>query len=125
MSKIKKKNAHVYYEWSLTENFSKLPHCMYALTIFFTFQEENQRPQQQQHRPMILAKRKNDLYENISDDFLSLRSNSMRAKAERLAKCKSVPSFINSFNLTSASVSEANLLRPDQGYGNRYNLIDC
>ena len=74
---------------------------------------------------MILAKRKNDLYENISDDFLSLRSNSMRAKAERLAKCKSVPSFINSFNLTSASVSEANLLRPDQGYGNRYNLIDC
>ena len=97
--------------------------CMYLL-FFFTFQEENQRPQQQQHRPMILAKRKNDLYENISDDFLSLRSNSMRAKAERLAKCKSVPSFINSFNLTSASVSEANLLRPDQGYGNRYNLID-
>ena len=72
---------------------------------------------------MITKKRKNDLYENISDDFLSLRSNSMRAKAERLAKCKSVPSFINSFNLTSASVSEANLLRPDQGYGNRYNLI--
>ena len=99
--------------------FSKLP-----LLFAFTFQDENQRPQQQQHRPMITKKRKNDLYENISDDFLSLRSNSMRAKAERLAKCKSVPSFINSFNLTSASVSEANLLRPDQGYGNRYNLID-
>ena len=55
---------------------------------------------------MILAKRKNDLYENISDDFLTLRSNSMRAKAERIAKCKSVPSFIDS----------KDLLRPDEQY---------
>ena len=55
---------------------------------------------------MILAKRQNDLYENISDDFLTLRSNSMRAKAERMAKCKSVPSFIDS----------KDLLRPDEQY---------
>ena len=55
---------------------------------------------------MILAKRQNDLYENISDDFLTLRSNSMRAKAERMAKCKSVPSFISSNDL----------LRPDEQY---------
>ena len=50
--------------------------------------EEQVKPQ----KPMILAKsNKNDLYENISDDFLTLRSNSMRAKAERMAKCRSVP----------------------------------
>ncbi len=48
-----------------------------------------------QKNRMILAKSKNDLYENISDDFLSLRNNSMKAKAERLAKCKSVPTFVS------------------------------
>ena len=46
-------------------------------------------------KPMIVAKNKTDLYENISNDFLNLRSNSMRAKAERMAKCKSVPSISN------------------------------
>ena len=55
---------------------------------------------------MIKAKSKNDLYENISDDFLTLRSNSMRAKAERMAKCQSVPSFINN----------QDLLKPDEQY---------
>ena len=54
---------------------------------------EDQRPPKLA-KPMILAKSKNDLYENISDDFLNLRSNSMRAKAERMAKCNSVPLFM-------------------------------
>ena len=44
--------------------------------------------------PMILKTRKNDLYENISDDFLKLRSNSLREKQERMTKCRSVPTFL-------------------------------
>lgn len=56
-------------------------------------------------KPMIVAKNKNDLYENISNDFLMLRSNSLRAKAERMAKCKSVPTFNSDL-----------LLRPDEQY---------
>ena len=43
---------------------------------------------------MILKTRKNDLYENISDDFLKLRSNSLREKQERMTKCRSVPTFL-------------------------------
>lgn len=59
----------------------------------------------QKPKPMIVAKNKNDLYENISNDFLMLRSNSLRAKAERMAKCKSVPTFNSDL-----------LLRPDEQY---------
>jgi hypothetical protein len=60
-----------------------------------------------QKRPMILAKRSsNDLYENISDDFLMLRTNSIKNKANRMDKCKSVPTFVNSNEL----------LRPDEQY---------
>ena len=59
-------------------------------------------------KPMILkAKSKTDLYENVSDDFLTLRSNSIRAKAERMAKCQSVPG----------------LLQPDEQYNNGDNFM--
>ena len=43
---------------------------------------------------MITARRKNDLYENISDEYLELR-NSIRAKSQLGGqKCKSVPSIV-------------------------------
>ena len=45
-------------------------------------------------RQMITARSNNDLYENISDDFLMLR-NSVREKQERMIKCQSVPSFVD------------------------------
>ena len=53
---------------------------------------------------IVKSKSKTDLYENVSDDFLTLRSNSIRAKAERMAKCQSVPG----------------LLQPDEQYGDNF-----
>lgn len=71
-------------------------------------------------RPMIVAKSNNDLYQNISDDFLMLRnaSNVLRRSDNRgrsggnldVAKCKSVPSFVDSKHFE--------LLRPDEKYEN-------
>ena len=71
---------------------------------------EDQKP-----RPMILKTRKNDLYENISDDFLKLRSNSIREKQERIAKCRSVPTFIN---INRANSQE--LLQADENYDENF-----
>ena len=51
-------------------------------------------------RPMITARSNNDLYENISDDFLMLR-NSVREKKEKESKCKSVPSIVDHHGLKS------------------------
>ena len=55
-------------------------------------------------RPMITARSNNDLYENISNDFLMLR-NSVREKKERESKCKSVPSIVDHQGL-----------KPDENY---------
>merc|ERR1719195_28360 len=85
----------------IREKFEDIEPSSYETAKVRQEKEDHHKP-----RPMILAKRQNDLYENISDDFLTLRSNSMRAKAERMAKCKSVPSFISSNDL----------LRPDEQY---------
>ena len=69
-------------------------------------------------RQMITSRSNNDLYENISNDFLMLR-NSVREKKERDSKCKSVSSILNHAGLNSDvnynQVSEGNtenILRP-------------
>ena len=59
-------------------------------------------------RQMITARSNNDLYENISNDFLMLR-NSVREKQDRISKCKSVPSFVD---------ESENQVMPDQRYLN-------
>ncbi len=73
-------------------------------------------------RPMILAKpSNNDLYQNISDDFLMVRQNSLgkaqaaqNAMLAQLAKCKSVPT-IAAAN-TNTSLNPKFELRPDEKY---------
>ena len=69
------------------------------------FESPESSPKPQKRPQMIVkSKSKTDLYENVSDDFLTLRSNSIRAKAERMAKCQSVPG----------------LLQPDEQYGDNF-----
>ena len=60
-------------------------------------------------RQMITAKSNNDLYENISDEFLMIR-NSVREKKERILKCKSVPSIFMEHS------QHENNLRPEDKY---------
>ena len=82
-------------------------------------------------RPMILAKSNNDLYQNISDDFLMVRQNSLgRSEAQKnqvmaqIAKCKSVPNVVAQ-PMPSSTASEGGHcfsmsskfeLRPDEKY---------
>ena len=79
-------------------------------------------------RQMITARSNNDLYENISDDFLMLR-NSVREKQERISKCQSVPSFVdkseNGLNLDQKYCqhisSNENILRPTDMMRNQWS----
>ena len=88
-------------------------------------------------RPMVTARSNNDLYENISDDFLMLR-NSVREKKEREAKCKSVPSIVDHHGLKpehdynqALRESSENILRPSDLIRNQWstkshqNFLDC
>ena len=99
---------------------------------FSILREKFEDQQNNPPRPMILKNRKNDLYENISDDFLKLRSNSIREKQDRMKKCQSVPSFIGKslknfrknvfffiftfFFFLSVKASSQEMLRADEHY---------
>ena len=79
-------------------------------------------------RQMITARSNNDLYENISDDFLMLR-NSVREKQERISKCKSVPSFVEQTvnglppdgKYRQCVLQDENVLRPSELVRNQWS----